>query len=226
MKDLILLHGALGADTLFKPLLKLLPGNYKTHTFNLSGHGRAAFSNNGFGIEVFAEELAYFIQINKLIKPIIFGYSMGGYVALYLELNKPGSFEQIITLGTKFGWSPEAAQKETSRMKPEIIEQKVPAFAEKLSQRHGEQWKDLLKATANMMQDLGSNPLLNETTLPNITVPTTIMRGDQDQMVSREESEKAASQLPYGTYIELSNTPHPIEKVDPGLLVRQIETCQ
>lgn len=226
MKDLILLHGALGSDSLFEPLVKQLPEKYNVYTFNLSGHGKAPFNDKGFGIEVFAEELAYFIQVNELVKPMIFGYSMGGYVALYLELHQPGTFRQVITLGTKFGWSVETAEKEASRLSPEIIEQKVPVFADMLAARHGDQWRDLLTATADMMKQLGNQPLLNQRTLANIAVPTTILRGDQDQMVSREESETAAAHMPKADFLELSNTPHPIEKVDPEVLIKQLRARQ
>lgn len=226
MKDLILLHGALGADTLFEQLVKQLPETYQVYTFNLSGHGKTPFSNIGFGMEVFAEELAHFIQVNKLVKPLIFGYSMGGYVALHLEALQPNTFDSIITLGTKFEWNPEAAEKEASRLKPEIIEQKVPVFANMLATRHGDQWKALLEATATMMKALGQEPLLTKTCLSPIRIPVTIMRGDRDNMVSREESENAASYIPNASFKELQATPHPLEKVDPIMLAGCIKACQ
>ncbi|MCE7992805.1 MAG: alpha/beta hydrolase [Roseivirga sp.] len=224
MKDLILLHGALGSQSLFGPLKNELTNDYELYSFNLSGHGQTPFNTSGFGIEVFAEELNNFIQSRHLVKPLIFGYSMGGYVALYLEAINPGSFAQIMTLGTKFGWNPEASRKEASRLKPDIIEQKAPAFAQILAARHGDQWKDLMEATAEMMLNLGNQPLLNSSTLATIQTRVTIMRGDQDQMVNREESEAAAYNIPDGSYIELQKTPHPIEKVAPAMLAARLKS--
>lgn len=226
MKSLILLHGALGSKALFQPLTQHLSGKYQLYSMNLSGHAQTPFNEKGFGMEVFAEELAGFIKANALTKPLIFGYSMGGYVALHLEATQPGTFEKIITLGTKFGWNPEAAQKEASRLKPKIIEQKVPAFANMLATRHGDQWKSLMEATANMMLDLGNKPLLNSISLAKIVIPVTIMLGDQDNMVNSEESKTAASNIPQASYIELTDTPHPIEKVDPVMLADQIKSLQ
>ncbi len=223
MKSLILLHGALGSEALFQPLAQQLENEYKIYSFNLSGHSKAPFNEKGFGIEVFAQELSSFIESQQLIKPTIFGYSMGGYVALYLEAVQPRTFEQILTLGTKFGWNAEAAEKEASRLNPEIIAQKVPAFADMLAARHGDQWAQLLEATAGMMKALGNKPLLDQSTLATIQSPVTIMRGNQDNMVSLEESETAATGLPHATYVELPDTLHPIEKVDPALLAAQIK---
>ncbi|GAB5526762.1 MAG: hypothetical protein Roseis2KO_46340 [Roseivirga sp.] len=225
MKSLILLHGALGSETLFDPLAQQLENEYKIYSFNLSGHGKAPFNEKGFGIEVFAQELSAFRASKQLVKPTIFGYSMGGYIALYLEALQPGSFEKILTLGTKFGWNPEAAGKEASRLNPEIIAQKVPAFADMLAVRHGDQWSTLLEATAGMMKALGHKPLLSQSVLSAVQIPVTIMRGDQDQMVSREESEAAVTDLPNATYVELPDTLHPIEKTAPALLAAKIKAC-
>lgn len=221
MKALILLHGALGSTAVFDSLIPELSVHYTLYRLNLSGHGSAPFNEKGFGMEVFAEELGAFITTHELSQPVIFGYSMGGYVALYLEALKPHTFEKIITLGTKFSWSPETAKQETSRLNPEIIEKKVPAFAAMLAKRHTA-WKDLMKATAQMMLGLGDTPLLTNTRFAAIHIPVTIMRGDQDQMVGNEESQNAAEALPSGTFLQLENMPHPIEKVNPQQLVEHL----
>src|SRR4051812_41740520 len=104
MKDIILLHGAIGAADQLEPLKALLKEKYKVFTFNFSGHGKMPFQTN-FGIEQFALELENFITANNLFQPTIFGYSMSGYVAVYLAHTKPDLLGNIITLGTKWEWS-------------------------------------------------------------------------------------------------------------------------
>lgn len=219
MKTLILLHGALGSPAVFDQLIPDLPEDYQIYTFNLSGHGDQPFHKAGFRMEIFATELADFIRLNQLEKPQIFGYSMGGYVALYLEYLQPGTFSKVYTLGTKFAWSPDTAQHEVQRLVPEVIAQKVPAFAQMLAVRHHD-WKTLMIATADMMLTLGDNPLLTKEQLASIHTPVLIMRGQHDQMVSEEESALAAAAIPDGVYTELPATPHPIEKVETRILVQ------
>ena len=112
MKPIILLHGAIGAKDQLEPLAKELSGNgFQTYSFNFSGHGQSPFQNQ-FSISQFSNELLEFVVKTHLIRPAIFGYSMGGYVALYLASQKPDGLGKIITLGTKFVWSPEIAVKE------------------------------------------------------------------------------------------------------------------
>src|SRR6266403_2658875 len=107
MKPILLLHGAIGAKDQLEPLAKELSAlGHQTYSFNFSGHGQTPFQNS-FGIQQFADELLEFVVKSHLIRPLVFGYSMGGYVALYLASQKPGLFSEIITLGTKFEWSPE-----------------------------------------------------------------------------------------------------------------------
>lgn len=81
MQKIILLHGAIGCSEQLMPLSKSLTDTgFETFTFNFSGHGKSNFKSN-FSIEQFSDELHNFITENNLIKPNIFGYSMGGYVA-------------------------------------------------------------------------------------------------------------------------------------------------
>lgn len=222
MKDLILLHGALGSKASLQALQESLSESFTCHSFNFSGHGGTEFNPQGFGIEYFAEELANFIQAKHLEQPNIFGYSMGGYVALYLAHQQPDLMGKIITFGTKFGWSPEAADQETSRMNPELMEEKIPAYTEKLARIHGAQWKELVWQTAGMMLELGDAPLLTTESLSATQNKVLIMRGSDDQMVNDVESKWAVAHLANGEFKSLEDQPHPIEKVNIELLAHVI----
>lgn len=222
MKDIILLHGALGSLDSLNQVETHLSNHFTCHKFNFSGHGKAEFNTEGFGIEYFAEELANFIEAKQLKKPNIFGYSMGGYVALYLAHLQPDLMGKVITYGTKFGWSPEAADQETSRMNPELMEEKIPAYTEKLATIHGDHWKELVWQTAGMMLELGDAPLVTIETLNILQNEVLIMRGSEDQMVNDVESKWAVAHLANGQFRSLEDQPHPIEKVSVDFLTHVI----
>ncbi len=160
MKSIILLHGAIGAKDQLEPLaVELKQRDYNVYTLSFSGHGQMLFQTE-FGIKQFAHELSLFIKKNNLLQPTVFGYSMGGYVALYLAKQNPDLLGNIITLGTKFNWSPEIAQKEIRMLDSKTIIEKVPKFAETLKARHGEDWEGLLKLTSDTMIALGNKNAL------------------------------------------------------------------
>ena len=215
IKPVILLHGALGAAAQLKPLKGALEERgRKVYTINFSGHGGVPFSEKGFGIDVFADDVFNFLGQEQIQTVDIFGYSMGGYVALWMAHQHPDRVNKIITLGTKFDWDPASAGKEIAKLDPEKIQTKVPAFARILEHRHApNHWKELIARTSEMMYQLGQKPMLTEQIFLSLTHSTQILLGDQDDMADLNYSKKVASLLPNGTFHMLQQTPHAIEKV-------------
>lgn len=223
MQTIILLHGAIGAKDQLEPLaIELKQQGYNVFPLSFSGHGRTPFATN-FGIEQFALELEQFIKGNNLDKPTVFGYSMGGYVALYLAHFQPNILGNIITLGTKFEWSPEISAKETKMLDSKTITEKVPKFAEALQKRHGQDWQLLLRKTAEMMLSLGNKNALSLNDFTAIENKVLIGLADKDNMVSLEETTTVYKQLKNGAMYMLPSTKHPIETVNVGLLGRMID---
>ena len=223
MKSIILLHGAIGAKDQLEPLAsELKEQGYNVHTLSFSGHGQTPFQTN-FGIEQFTLELEQFIKESNLDKPTVFGYSMGGYVALYLAKQQPTLLGSIITLGTKFEWSPEISAKETKMLDSKTIIEKVPKFAEALQKRHGNDWELLLQKTAEMMINLGNKNALSLTDILSIENKVLIGLADKDNMVTLEETTAVYKQLKNGAMYMLPNAKHPIETVNVGLLGKIVE---
>lgn len=214
MKDLILLHGALGHPDQFNLLIAPLKEYFTIHTLLFLGHGDHHREEN-FTIDDLVEQLNEFIFQKKIEQPLVFGYSMGGFVALSHALKYPKVIASIMTLATKFKWNEEIALKETHFLNPSVIEDKVPKYAQQLANIHGDSsWKNLLLQTAEMMLDIGRYSSLKEAALSKIEIPVQVMVGDQDKMVSIEETEWAFKQLPNSRMVVLPHTFHPFEKVD------------
>lgn len=219
MQDIILLHGAIGAADQLQPLAQALSAKgFKTHAFNFSGHGGEPFQEL-FGIGQFAAELYQYIIEKNLEHPHLFGYSMGGYVGLYLAAQKEQLLGKIATLATKFDWTPEGAKKESAMLDPDTLQQKVPQFAEALQKRHGAgQWIQLLMKTTGMMDEMAAHPPLHQTLYNNIQLPVLLGIGDKDSMVTLEETRSVWAQLPKANMYMLPATKHPLETVSTELL--------
>src|ERR1051326_9543575 len=85
---LLLLHGAIGSKVQLEPLASLLGDKYSVHSMNFSGHGGEPLPEQ-FSIAGFANDVLSYLEGNNLPRVNIFGYSMGGYVALYLARHYP-----------------------------------------------------------------------------------------------------------------------------------------
>jgi len=223
MKHLLLLHGAIGAKDQLNPLADLLKTTYRIHTLNFDGHGGAAMPSDPFSIPLFAKNVHDYCNAAGITSADVFGYSMGGYVAMYLAKQSPALVNKIITLATKFNWDEMIAAKETKMLDAGVIAQKVPAFASQLQQRHApNDWIQVLDKTKEMLLELGRQNTLQLNDYATIQTPSLIMLGDKDKMVTAEETLSVYRTLPSAQLCILPNTPHPLEQVDAELLAYHI----
>lgn len=216
-QPILIFHGALGAASQFTRIAEFLDSLGEiSKVIEFEGHGHQPL-NHEFSMSAFADQVKD--QVNACEeKPLVFGYSMGGYAALLASLSG-ASMAGLITLGTKMLWTPEIAQKERRMLNPEKLMEKVPAFAKELEMRHQSlPWTNLLERTADMMTTLGDHPPLKDENLQRIQIPVLYALGDRDEMVSAEEAIHAYRQTPGAAFSILPGTRHPIEKLDPELM--------
>lgn len=219
-----MLHGAIGSSVQLEPLAGKLKSSFDLYLLNFTGHGGKQIPDEPFSIKLFADDVIYFIKKNKLEGINVFGYSMGGYIALYIARHYPGMLGKIFTTATKFQWSEETSAKESAMLNPDKILEKVPKFAEELELRHSpEDWKTVLNKTAKMMICLGKNRTLKDDDFSKIENEVLVSVGDRDNMVTIEETVDAYRKLKNGKLLILPGTPHPIEKMDTDRLAGEIK---
>jgi pimeloyl-ACP methyl ester carboxylesterase len=224
-RPILVVHGALGSAAQMRPVADALAAIGIPFLVELPGHGETPLPDGSvFGMDAFADAIAAAVTQTGTLSndgeaeipaPVVFGYSMGGYAALLLEARTPRTFGGIVTLGTRFEWTPELAAKEASRLDAAAITAKVPKFADTLAERHARAggWHRVLDDTAALLRELGGAPLLGAGTLGRIEIPVTIAVGDRDDTVSAEEAERIAGMLQNATVAVLPDVPHPIERV-------------
>jgi len=217
-QNLLLLHGALGSKDQLLKLKDYLSPHFNLHMLNFEGHGGRS-SNRIFSTTNFTENVHAYLLENNLDKISIFGYSMGGYVALNFAKHYANMVEAIITLGTKVNWDKEAAAKEVKMLNPDVIERKVPKFASHLQQTHApNDWKEVLHKTAGMMLGLGNGHALIKEDFQKIQHKILVGIGTGDNMVTMEESQFLAEHLPNGTLKAIEDFQHPIARNDMKVL--------
>lgn len=223
MQQLLLLHGALGSEKSLQPLKELLQNDFEVHSFSFQGHGGSELPKNEFTIAGFANEVIAFLDENQIDSAPIFGYSMGGYVGLYLAKHFPERIQRLFTLATKLNWTIEGAQKEASMLNPILIKEKLPKYALSLEQLHGNNWEALMIKTAQMMLNLGQDPEVKDSDFEQIDIPVLLSVGDKDAMVTLEETIFVHLKIKDSQLLILPKTIHPIEKVDVVELAHQIK---
>lgn len=218
----LLLHGALGSEQQLRELSNVLnQHNFLAYHFDFYGHGKNTDYNQAFSIPGFAEQLINFIYQHKLAPIAVFGYSMGGYVALYAALQEPNLFKSIYTLATKFAWNPQAAAQETRYLNKDFLGDKQPKFLQMLAERHTNLDYTLLQ-TQQLLLSLGTEPALSPEKIAGLDLPVRLAVGDKDLMVSIEETVEYYRSLLNGTMQVLPATKHPLEAVSIPKLVQAL----
>jgi pimeloyl-ACP methyl ester carboxylesterase len=221
MAKIVLLHGALGSARDLKSLERSLTlKNHEVLTLSFQGHDKT--TSTDFSIKGFADQLAG--AINNFGKDaVVFGYSMGGFVALHLA-SAGFQINTLITLSTRFNWSSEYAESESKKLDADQIKEKHPGLFNALDEAHGDA-TTILQKTSDVLLELPSlaKDLLGK--LPALEIPVWLGTGDTDRMVSIAETMDVLSQLKSGSLFVLPKTKHAIQTADPDILAEIISAA-
>lgn len=95
---MLMFHGFMGAGKVFKPLIGKLNGFCNPVTIDLLGHGKSEGSEDParYRADRQLNDLDSILKRLKLQPLVLYGYSMGGRLALNIAIEYPGHFSCII----------------------------------------------------------------------------------------------------------------------------------
>jgi pimeloyl-ACP methyl ester carboxylesterase len=108
-KPLVVLHGAFGWASSYPALAS----NRQQITVELQGHGHTADIDRPLSVEQLADDVAALLQYLKIERADVFGYSMGGNVALALAIRHPNMVGRVAINGANFSAIEEAYEPRT-----------------------------------------------------------------------------------------------------------------
>ncbi|MBS1581518.1 MAG: alpha/beta hydrolase [Bacteroidetes bacterium] len=215
--DLLLIHGALGNAEQLKPLAERLAPR-AVRCIELTGHGRSVIPAEGLSYEHFLSDIDAARANEGMVH--LFGYSMGGYAALCYAARHPERVASVVTLGSKLLWDTAGLEALLQRLDADAIAKHVPKYAERLAADHGDpRWRYLVKATADLVSRDFHAPMLTPDVLARVECPVLICAGDQDDTALPADALRAAARMRDAGVLILPRTKHPVDRVDPGLLL-------
>ena len=99
----ILVHGGPGTydHSYFKPHFRALSDVAQVVYLDLRGHGRSAWGDpSDWSFELCADDVRAFCDALGIVRPIVFGHSMGGFVAMLYGARHPGHAGGLILQST------------------------------------------------------------------------------------------------------------------------------
>ncbi len=204
--NLIFLHGALGCKKHWNSIIELLDIDAKIHNLDFPSHGDNVDIIKEYTIDSLANYVDNYIQTNKLTDCIIIGYSLGGYVALYLAQTY---LKELIILATKLDWEGPIIQNECEKL---TIQNFQPILS-KLQSEQNLEIELLIKISKEIIFSI-HNFKLNEELLNEINCKITALIGDKDKMIHIDEMEFLVNNTPSSKVKILEGKPHLLHKMD------------
>ena len=109
-QPLVLLHGGLGVIGMFEQILPGLVETRQVIGVELQAHGHTADINRPLSFDLMADDIAALIKHLGLKSADIFGYSLGGGVALQTAIRHPDVVRKLVIVSAPYksdGWYPE-----------------------------------------------------------------------------------------------------------------------
>ncbi len=98
-EPLILLHGNNEDSRIFDKTIKKLSKRYTVYALDSRGHGKSEGFVGAFSYELMAEDVKEFMEIKKIKNAMVYGFSDGGIIALYLTLAYPSKVTKLMISG-------------------------------------------------------------------------------------------------------------------------------
>ncbi len=183
-KPLVLLHGGLATiDVLFGQLLPPLAQTRQVIAVELQAHGHTADIERPLSFELMADDIAALIKHLGLEQADLFGFSLGGGVALQTAIRHPEVVRKLVVVSApckRDGWYPEVLAGMAS-MNAEAAEAMMgsPMHQAYVSVApKPEDWSALVAKSGQLLrQDYDWS-----TAVASITAPTLIVVGDADSV--------------------------------------------
>jgi 2-hydroxy-6-oxonona-2,4-dienedioate hydrolase len=200
-QPIVLIHG-LGLSSAFhRPALRRVGNHHRAHAPDLPGHGLSDKPNPALDIQQQAEALARWMEAIKLGSAVVAGVSMGSQYASALAARRPDLVRGLVlaspTMDPQLRSAPKAMLSWLLELRNELPISALMA-------------RDYLRAGVRRSDDSFAQVLADrpEDRLAGLAMPTLVLHGEADRLVSREWAREVADRLPSGRLVELPGAAH------------------
>lgn len=220
----IFLHGFPFDKTMWQTQLDFLKSSQRVIACDIRGFGKSKDENSTFSIDMFADDLIDFMDKLSIGKAILCGLSMGGFIALNVMEKKPDRFEALILCDTQCIADTHEIREKRYAIIDQITQEGTTSFNEEFIKSvfckvSFDTKKELVKNVHNVVfansQRIIAMGLValagrSETCsrLDEITIPTLIICGREDEVTPLEQSESMNEAIKDSTLHVIDNAGH------------------
>lgn len=178
-----LLHGN-GEDLrIFDGLVPTLAARYRVLALDTRGHGKSGRGTRAFQFHTFAEDVAAVLELLRIPRAAVIGFSDGGNTAIHLALDFPERVERLVTLGANLN-----AKGVKSRFQTPIrLGYGMMSAIARVNRK--------LESKRERLELMARHPNLTPERLGDIEAPALVVAGERD-MIKRAHTAQIAEAIP------------------------------
>lgn len=212
MQNWVFIHGAGGSAKHWQPLLQALKAtsDIEAYCYEMPGHG---LRSDALAIDMHAakDDLEHYLNQNMLEKFVLVGHSLGGLLSMLYAIEHPDRIEKLILVSTaaKIFLHPSfLKQMQSGQINHEFIDE---GFSGEISVQH-KTWvvDDLMKtkldSTACDFMNVSELDIQSE--LIKLTMPTLILSGDDDKIISPRRTRALLKRITSSEYVCIPGAGH------------------
>lgn len=201
-RTFILVHGIGVSSRYFRRLTKELATTDAVYALDLPGYGRVSHSDIRLNIEELSKVLEAFILQKNIVNPILVGHSMGCQIVTKLAVRSPEVSKKIILIGPTINKKERWTLLQGFRLLQDGLRESFHLNSIIIGDylRFGP-WR-YWWIRGYMISDA------IEERLPNILVPTLVMRGANDPICRHDWAVTITNLLPRGELVEIPGAGH------------------
>jgi 3-oxoadipate enol-lactonase len=234
LRVVVLLHAFPIGANLWERQMGAIPEGWRLITPDLRGFGGSTEldSPSALSMADYAEDVVDLLEELGVARAVIGGCSMGGYAALALYQSNPEMFDGLILVNSRAGAdSPESranrrnmlalvdregasgvARDMMPRLLGKTTKETNPSIEANVRRLIKQQAPIAIRSAIHRMMHRRDSTLL----LPQISVPTLVITGEEDEMIPVDESRRMAEAVKGATLVIIPGAGHlsPMEQPD------------
>ena len=215
---ILLVHGALVTQSMWKCQVEFLKKNFKVVTCNLPEHGGSPAVPGDYTVEKSADKLLQLTDFIKIDHLSICGHSLGGMVAQYFSYRYPERVKRLVLAETAFGTKNNLYEKLMTQLSQLFLRLMPQSQIVGLSARS---YGNLSEATrtylSNEMSQYSKKQILRVMSavlnyqgrayLSKIKVPTLIMVGENNK-TTHQQARQMGKEIPRAKLVFIPHANH------------------
>ena len=182
-EPIILLHGNGENCDYFKGQIDELSQYYHVYAIDTRGHGKTPRGNMPFTIRQFADDLLEFMNVHRIGRTHLLGFSDGGNIAMVFAIMHPDRVNRLVLNGANMNAN---GVKRTTQIPIEIGYKIAKKFADK---------SDSARLNAEMLGIMVNDPNVLPEELSAIQAKTLVIAGTKD-MIKEEHTRQIVESIP------------------------------